>query len=129
MAEAFLRHASAAWLQVYSAGTIPTHIHPLAIQTMLARGVDLRGQRSKSVDEFHGQTFDYVITVCDRAREQCPTFAEATTISHWSLPDPALVKGGTTGTEAQIAAFEQIATTLEIRIRYLLAAIQAKHLS
>lgn len=131
MAEAFLRHASAVRLQVYSAGTIPTHIHPLAIQTMLARGLDIRDQRSKSVDEFHGQAFDYVITVCDRAREQCPTFSEATTFIHWSLPDPALVKRGITGAEAQIAAFDHVATTLEIRIHYLihylLAASQAKN--
>lgn len=123
MAEAILRYVGNRELQVFSAGTMPSHVHPNAIRVMKARGIDISAQRSKSVDEFHGQTFDYVITVCDRAREQCPKFSEGTTFIHWSLPDPALVEGGAKRDEA----FEQTALILETCIHYLLDVIQAKN--
>lgn len=122
IAEALLRHFGDNSLEVYSAGTTPSYLHPLAIHVMVTRGIDTGAQRAKSVDEFHGQAFDYVITVCDRAREQCPTFADGTVFIHWSLPDPASVTGK--GGEAQSEAFEQAARELERRVQYFLAAIR-----
>jgi protein-tyrosine-phosphatase len=74
MAEGILRELSHNKIEVFSAGTEPISIHPLAIKVMSGRGIDLRTQRSKHLDEYLGQEFDYVITVCDRVREVCPIF-------------------------------------------------------
>jgi len=119
MAEGFLRHMGDGWLQAYSAGTAPSRIHPQTIRIMATRGIDIQSQRSKSISEFEDLSFDYVITVCDRAREHCPTFASGTTFIHWSLPDPALVKDEA----AQIEAFEQTARVLERRLHHFIASI------
>src|SRR5262249_20612894 len=77
MAEGLLRHLGGDAVEAWSAGTEVSRVHPLAIRAMEARGIDIRGQRSKSVDELLGQHFDYVITVCDRASETCPIFPGA----------------------------------------------------
>ena len=74
MAEGLLRSSLAGRIEVHSAGTHPSSVNPLAIEVMQELGVDISGHRSKSVDEFAGQEFDYVITVCDSAREACPVF-------------------------------------------------------
>ncbi|MGQ9549205.1 MAG: arsenate reductase/protein-tyrosine-phosphatase family protein [Roseiflexus sp.] len=115
MAEGLLRSFSHGAIEVFSAGSEPGSIHPLAIETMDTMQVDIRNQRSKHFDEFLDQHFDVVITVCDRAREVCPVFPEAKEIIHWSIPDPAAVEGET----EQRRAFHQAATTLATRIRYL----------
>ena len=72
MAEAILRRDGGDAFEVVSAGVDPRGVNPLTIRTLDRAGIDIRGARSKSVDEFLGQPFDYVITVCDRARESCP---------------------------------------------------------
>jgi len=93
MAEGLLRHDGGAAFEVASAGTRPSHVRPEAIAVMGEIGIDISHHRSKSVDEFAGQSFEYVITVCDNARESCPVFPATTKRIHWSLDDPAAVQG------------------------------------
>src|ERR1051326_3595817 len=78
MAEGLLRQMAGDRFEVESAGVEPSHVRPQAIEVMREIGIDISGQRSKSVDEFAGQEFDYVITVCDNARERCPAFPRKT---------------------------------------------------
>jgi len=120
MAEGILRHLGGDAVEAWSAGTEPSRVHPLAIRAMAARGIDIRGQRSKSLDEFLGQRFDYVITVCDRASETCPIFPGAPERIHWSIPDPSAVEGSE---EVRYRAFDEAAADLTTRIRYLLALL------
>jgi arsenate reductase len=87
MAEGLLRQAVGDRYEVFSAGTNPTKVRPEAILVMKEIGIDISGHRSKSVDEFVGQNFDYVITVCDHANEICPVFP-GTNRLHWSFEDP-----------------------------------------
>jgi len=119
MAEALLRHMSHGRVQVASAGTEPGRLHPLAVQVMAERGLSLTGHHSQPASDYAGQRFDLVITVCDRAREVCPSFPGTPAQIHWSLPDPAAV----TGTAARLRAFRATAAELEDRITYLLAAL------
>lgn len=114
MAEALLRHLGGSRFEAYSAGTMVTRVHPLAMVVMAERGIDLRGARSKSVTEFAGQPFDYVITVCDQAREACPVFPGATVMRHWSLEDPSTVEGSDAERKT---AFERTAVDLEHRLQ------------
>ncbi|HYY59536.1 MAG TPA: arsenate reductase ArsC [Pyrinomonadaceae bacterium] len=93
MAEGLLRHDGEDSFEVFSAGTHPSRVRPEAIEAMREAGIDISGHRSKSVDEFVGQQFDYVITVCDNAREQCPVFPAETRRIHWSFNDPAAAEG------------------------------------
>ncbi|HYO90153.1 MAG TPA: arsenate reductase ArsC, partial [Pyrinomonadaceae bacterium] len=85
MAEGLLRHDGGARFEASSAGTRPGHVRPEAIAAMREVGIDISHHRSKSVDEMLGQEFDYVITVCDNARESCPVFPAQTKRLHWSF--------------------------------------------
>ncbi len=89
MAEGLLRDLAGDRFEVFSAGTKPVGLNPHAVRTMAELGIDLSAHRSKSVQEFAGQQFDYVITVCDRANESCPIFPGNGTRIHESFPDPA----------------------------------------
>ena len=89
MAEALARHLAGDQVDAASAGTHPAGLHPLTIDVMQELGIDMRQQRSKHVEEFIGQEFDYVITVCDRAKDTCPVLPGARTVRHWSFDDPA----------------------------------------
>ncbi len=93
MAEGLLRQHAGDRFQVFSAGTRPGSLHPLAVRAMAELGVDISGQVSKSVYRFMAEKFDYVITVCNRARETCPEIPGAGKQLHWSLSDPAEVQG------------------------------------
>jgi len=93
MAEGLLRHEAGDRFEVFSAGTKPTKLRPEAIAVMQELGIDISQQRSKSADDFLGQKFDYVITVCDNARESCPVFPGTARYVHWSLEDPARARG------------------------------------
>ena len=93
MAEGILRHLSGDQIEAFSAGNQPTSLHPLAIQTMAKMGIDISQQRSKRLDEFLDQSFDSIVTVCDRVREACPTFPGDPEQVHWSFIDPAAVSG------------------------------------
>jgi ArsR family transcriptional regulator, arsenate/arsenite/antimonite-responsive transcriptional repressor / arsenate reductase (thioredoxin) len=123
MAEAILRHLSQARVDVHSAGTKVTRVHPLAIAVMAEKGIDLAGHRSKHMAELAGKHFDYVITVCDNARESCPVFPGDTEHIHWSIPDPCAVKGDE---EVRLHAFRSASNDLMTRIRYLLVLIERK---
>ena len=93
MAEGLLRHDAGDRFEVRSAGTAPTRVRPEAVQVMKEVGIDISRHRSKSVDEFAEQEFDYVLTVCDHARETCPIFPGHTNRLHHSFEDPAFVEG------------------------------------
>ncbi|MFN0159501.1 MAG: arsenate reductase ArsC [Bacteroidota bacterium] len=97
MAEGWLRTHGKGIIEAFSAGTHPSIVHPLAIKVMGEAGVDISKQRSKSVEEFIGKTLDYVITVCDNARESCPVLPGRHMIMHLPFDDPA----GFEGTEEQ----------------------------
>lgn len=92
MAEGCLRHLAGDRFEAFSAGTEPKGMNPLAVEAMRELGVDITGQRSKKVDEFVGQKLEWVVTVCDHAREHCP-FLPAAHSLHWSLEDPAAAQG------------------------------------
>lgn len=121
MAEALLRHFSRGLVETYSAGSHPTFVHPLARQVLEARGISAEGLRSKSVDEFAGQTFHHIVTVCDRVRESCPTFPGDPERIHWSLADPATAQGSL---EERYQAFEQTFLQLATRLRFLLIFLE-----
>lgn len=89
MAEGLLRHLAGDRFEVFSAGTRPAGLNPNAVKVMSEIGIDIAGSRSKSVDEFAGQQFDYVFTVCDNAKESCPIFPGAGKRLHHSFEDPA----------------------------------------
>src|SRR6476469_4095141 len=93
MAEGLLRHEAGERFEVFSAGTKPGQVRPEAIAVMRELGIDLSGHRSKHVDEFAGQAFDYVLTVCDNAKESCPIYPGHTNRLHRSFDDPAAVQG------------------------------------
>jgi arsenate reductase len=93
MAEGFLRQFLGDSFEVYSAGTAPGIVRPEAIAVMNEAGIDISGQWSKSVNEYTGSRFDYVLTVCDNAREACPYFPAETKMIHHSFEDPAVVGG------------------------------------
>ena len=114
MAEGLLRHDAGDAYEVFSAGTKPTHVRPEAIAVMRELGIDISGHRSKSVEEFAGQDFDYVITVCDNAKESCPIFPAKTKRIHWSIEDPAAVQGSD---EERLTAFRRIRDELRARLQ------------
>ena len=93
MAEGLLRHDAGDRFEVASAGTHPSRVRPEAIQAMKELGIDISSSRSKSVDEFANQQFDYVLTVCDQAKESCPIYAGHGRRLHRSFEDPAAVQG------------------------------------
>ncbi len=105
MAEGLLRQDAGDRFEVFSAGVEPTRLRPLAIEAMREVGIDISGQRSKSVDEYSGEEFDYVITVCDNANERCPVFPGKTKRIHWSFADPAAATGDKA---AQLAVFRRV---------------------
>jgi arsenate reductase len=89
MAEALLRLIAGDDFEAESAGAYPAGLHPMTVVSMHEIGLDVRNYRSKILEEFVGQSFNYVITVCDRAKESCPVFPGAVNIRHWSFDDPA----------------------------------------
>lgn len=93
MAEGYLRHFAADRLDVFSAGTRPAELNPLAVEAMRQIAIDISGQRSKDVKEFLGEEFDYVVTVCSNAQEDCPVFPGRAKRIHWNLNDPAAAQG------------------------------------
>jgi arsenate reductase len=114
MAEGLLRAMAGDQVDVFSAGTSPSHVRSEAIAVMSELGIDLSGHRSKHVGEFDGQPFDYVITVCDNANESCPVFPGEARRMHWTFPDPAVVEGGDA---ARLSAFRQVRDALAERLR------------
>ena len=114
MGEGLFREEGGGDYEVLSAGTRSSRVRPEAIEVMREIGIDISGNRSKSVDEFAGQAFDFVVTVCDSARDNCPIFPGATQRIHWSLADPAAVEGTE---EERLAAFRRIRDQLRERVK------------
>ena len=113
MAEALLRDIGGADFEVHSAGTHPKGLNERSLRTLAKAGLDTSWARSKSVDEFLGQAFDYVITVCDQARQVCPVFPGGGEALHWGYEDPAEA----TGTDdEQMAVYRRVFIALGERI-------------
>jgi protein-tyrosine-phosphatase/DNA-binding transcriptional ArsR family regulator len=121
MAEALMRRMSDGRVQAFSAGSQPGAIHPDTARALVPFGADLSGQWSKPLSTFAGQSFDYVITVCDLARETCPRFEGTSVYLHWGFADPVRIADA----EARRAAFEQTAQRLRTRIAHFLAGLGA----
>lgn len=113
MAEGLFRHEAGERYEVHSAGTKPSTVRSEAIAVMQEVGIDISSHRSKSVDEFAGQDFDLVITVCDNAKESCPVFPAKTQRLHWAFEDPAAVEGPE---EHRKAAFRKVRDQIQARI-------------
>lgn len=113
MAEALLRHHGGSAFEAHSAGTEPKGVNPLTLRVLSEAGIDGSWARSKSVTEFAGQRFDYVITVCDQARQACPVFPGGGAASHWGYEDPAAAEGTE---DEQLAVFRRVFTQMGERI-------------
>jgi protein-tyrosine-phosphatase/DNA-binding transcriptional ArsR family regulator len=122
MAEGILRHQGGNQVEAFSAGNQPSQVRAEAIQTMKEMGIDISQQHSKHLDEFIGQSFDYVITVCDQANETCPVFPGDPKRIHWSFPDPSAIEDPQT----RQRTYQQIAQELTRRISYLLTVTKPK---
>ena len=121
MAEGLLRRlVPPEVLETASAGTAPKPVHPDAVRSMKEIGIDISAQRSKSLDLFWGQEFDFVLTLCDEAQQACPAFPGAAQQIHWSLPDPAAAQGTE---EARMTVFRSVRGELAARINGLLPEI------
>lgn len=113
MGEGLFRHLLGDRFEVHSAGTKPSSVRPEAISVMAEVGIDISAHRSKSVNEFLDRDFDYVVTVCDNAKENCPYFPGKTQRLHWSFEDPAAIEGNEA---TRLAAFRQIREQIRARI-------------
>jgi arsenate reductase len=114
MAEGLLRAHGGPAFQVFSAGTQPRSVHPLAIQAMQEIGIDISNHTAKGIDVFAAEpTMDLVITVCDEAQEACPFFPNARHQVHWGFPDPSRVTGSE---EERLAAFCHIRDLIKEKI-------------
>ncbi len=114
MAEGLLRFLGGNRFEVLSAGTEPGDVNPLAIRALNEIGIDISEAASEHVDQFVGQDFDYVITVCDRANETCPIFPGDAKRIHWSFPDPSAATGSD---EERMMAFRRVRGDLRGRLR------------
>lgn len=119
MAEGLLRHDAGDRFEVHSAGVKPSRVRPEAIQAMAEIGIDISGHWSKSVDEFLGQQFDVVITVCDNASETCPVFPGNTTRIHQSFTDPPAP--GATDEATTLAVFRRVRDEIRTWLRQFAA--------
>jgi arsenate reductase len=127
MAEGLLRHDAGDAFEVESAGTRPGTVRPEAIKAMQEAGIDISGHHSKHVDEFDGQQFDYVITVCDNAKESCPVFLGAAKRLHHSFDDPPPLSVGTD--EQRMASFRRVRDELRTYLKDFTAKQQVLHKS
>ena len=120
MTEGLLRHLAGDGYDVCSAGTDPVGVNPNAVATMQELGIDISSQRSKQIDEFLGQVFDYVITVCDRAKDSCPRWPHAGRLIHWNFEDPASVMGST---EEQRKVFRRVQDQIKEQLDAFIMAL------
>ncbi len=120
MAEGWLRALGGDRFQVCSAGTQATRVNPFAIRAMAEVGIDLSSHTSDHIDTYMGQTFDYVITVCDHARETCPYFPATGKNLHWSFEDPSAATGSD---EEILNRFRQIRDQIEAKIREFIQTV------
>jgi arsenate reductase len=114
MAEGMLRAWAGDRYEVASAGTAFTDVSPEAVAIMAELGIDISGHHSKGVDEFLGQPWNWVITVCETARHTCPVFPGAAQTDHWSLEDPSKADGTD---DERLAVFRRVGAEIAARIR------------
>ena len=114
MGEGLFRAEGGGDFEIFSAGTKPSSVRPEAIAVMKEIKIDISGHSSKSVEEFSGQSFDYVVTVCDNARDSCPVFPAGTDRIHWSFEDLATVQGSE---QERLAAFRRIRDQIHERVK------------
>lgn len=114
IAEALLQRYGGDDFEVYSAGTDATSVNPYAVRVLSDLGIDWSPAESKTIDRFLSRHFDYVITVCDRAKATCPVFPGSTNSLHWGLADPSEVEGTE---EERLAAFRRTQTEVSVRLR------------
>jgi arsenate reductase len=119
MAEAMLREFGGEAFEAFSAGTEAAGIRPETIQVMNEIGLDISGQRSKTIDEFRGQSFEWFITVCDQAQQNCPVLPGVEEVAHWSIEDPSVTDGTP---EERLAAFRQARDLIRNRLRLFILA-------
>jgi ArsR family transcriptional regulator, arsenate/arsenite/antimonite-responsive transcriptional repressor / arsenate reductase (thioredoxin) len=120
MAQALVEVLTGGAVEAASAGSHPKPLHPNAVQVMRERGIEIAGRRSKHLSEFAEESFDYVVSLCDRVREVCPEFPNHPELIHWSIPDPA--REGRSDAETY-PAFKRTADELAGRVPYLLELI------
>ena len=114
MAEGLLRHRADDRFEVASAGTEATRVHPLAVKVMAEIGIDLSAHSSKTLDRYLNDRWDYVITVCDRANDSCPTFPGDVARIHWGFDDPSAAQGSE---EERLRVFRHVRDEILQRIR------------
>lgn len=114
MAETLLRHYGGGDFEICSAGTDPKPVHPMAIEVMQELGIDIADYRSTHLDAYGDRTFDYIITVCDRARDNCPTFPGDVERIHWGFDDPAAADGDD---ESRRRVFRRVRSEIAERVR------------
>ncbi len=119
MAEGMLRAWGDDIFEANSAGTEAAGVRPEAVEVMAEVGIDISGHRSKTLDEFRGQSFDWLITVCDRARTACANVPGVANPAHWGIEDPSLAEGGE---EARLAAFRRVRDDISQRMHMFILA-------
>jgi len=124
MAEGALRELAGDRFEASSAGTTPTRINPTAVRVMAEIAMDISAQRSKSVVEMMGEQFDYVVTVCDNARESCPVVPGGALKLHWSFDDPTTAQGTV---EEQLEVFRRVRDEIVSRIREFISTRHLAH--
>lgn len=117
MAEGFLRHLSAGRFQAFSAGIEPRTVHPLAMEVMLEKGIDISRQYSKGLDAIDLEEMDIVITLCEEAEQRCPMLPLKAEKFHWFLPDPAKAQGSE---EEKLSKFREVRDKIEIKVKELI---------
>ena len=112
IAEGFLKKYRSTW-EIRSAGTNPIGLNPITVNVMMEKGIDISNQKSKSLDQFKNSKFDYVITVCDNAKESCPLFPGNAKLIHWNFEDPADAEGGM---NKKLFAFRKVRDKIEEKV-------------
>jgi len=121
MAEGLLRNDGGGKFEVESAGIISSFVRPQAIEVMSEIGIDISGHRSKSLDEFLDEAFDFVITVCDNAKENCPVFPGKARRIHWSFDDPADAAGTE---EEKLVVFRRVRNEIRDKLKKFVSEIR-----
>jgi arsenate reductase len=124
MAEALLKRKGGDDFEVYSAGTEPGTVRPMTLRVLEEAGLETSGLRAKAVSEFFGQAFDYVITVCDQAREACPVFPGAGDSLHWGYDDPSEATGTD---EERLAVFRRVFLEISLRLEQFVPIALREH--
>ena len=120
MAEGLLKHIAKGEYEVFSAGTKPSIVRPEAIEALRETGIDISANRSKSIEDFANEKIDFVLTVCDNARENCPYFPAQTKVIHHSFADPAIIEGNE---ETRLQAFRNVRDEINKYLPYFILEI------